>query len=106
MDNPICTESVRFKGQGAETVYMSRVDTLRDDIQDEVRRLRDGGQPESTRRSLNANAGSVRTTLNKEAVRSAGRDPDDPGAADEYWFEEWDVVVIDLRGDGGEHGER
>lgn len=83
---------------------MSRVDALRDDIQDEVRRLRDGGQPESTRRSLHANAGSIRTTLNKEAVRSAGHDPDDPGATEEHWFKEWDVVVIDLLADGGANG--
>lgn len=83
---------------------MSRVDALKDDIQDEVRRLRDGGQPESTQRSLNANAGSIRTTVNKEAVRSAGHDPDDPGAAEEHWFEDWDILVIDLRGEGGTHG--
>jgi hypothetical protein len=78
---------------------MSRVDRLSDEIRDEVRRLRDGGAPNSTTRSLTPNSGSVQTTVNKDAVAAAGHDPDDPGHADEHWFPEWDVIVIDLRRD-------
>jgi hypothetical protein len=102
MDNPIFKAGVKLKGRGDEKRDMSRVDALKDDIRDEVRRLRDGGLPESTTRALTPNSGSVQTTLDKEAVRSAGHDPTDPDTVEQHWFEDWDVVVIDLR--GGEHG--
>jgi hypothetical protein len=47
------------------------------------------------------NSGGVMTSVMKDAVRSAGHDPDDPGAARHYWYRDLDIVVIDLKGDDG-----
>lgn len=38
----------------------------------------------------------VRSAIQLDAVRDAGRDPADPGTADQWWFRDLDLVVIDL----------
>jgi len=82
---------------------MSRVEELSDDIRSEMKRIRDGGEPDSTVRSLTPNSGSVQTTVDKEAVRAAGHDPAAPGAVQQHWFRDMDIIVIDLR--EGAHGQ-
>lgn len=49
--------------------------------------------------SLTANGGSVRGTLNKEALRHAGRDPENPGRARWYYLRDKGLLVFDLGGD-------
>jgi hypothetical protein len=53
---------------------------------------------------LFGNGGGVKTSVIKDAVREAGHDPENPGAATHVWFRELDMVVIDLRGE--QSGER
>jgi hypothetical protein len=50
---------------------------------------------------LHDNGGSVRTAVQKDAVREAGHDPADPGEAVHIWFRELDIIVIDLQQDDG-----
>jgi len=63
-------------------------------------RARADGVPRQERYSLQSQRREVRTPVCLDAIRAAGRDPDEPGAADQYWFEDLDIVVIDLQSDG------
>jgi hypothetical protein len=58
--------------------------------------LRD--QPQHDRRSLSPRGDSLSTTLIAEAWQDAGIDPDDAGEADQWYFQEQGVVVIDFSG--------
>jgi hypothetical protein len=58
------------------------------------------GVPRKERYSLQSQRREVRSPVCLDAIRAAGRDPDEPGAADQYWFEDLDIIVIDLQDDG------
>jgi len=62
--------------------------------------VRADGQPRKEEYALYDNNGGVRTPVLKDAVRAAGRDPRSPGRAEQYWFEDQDMLVIDLQHDG------
>jgi len=66
-------------------------DRIRQKIQD----INDG--PRKRKRPLlNHSNGSFRTTLIKEACESAGHSLEDPGDAVQWWFQDRDLLVIDL----------
>jgi hypothetical protein len=46
---------------------------------------------------LHGNSGQVITSVQKDAVREAGRDPEDPGEATHWWYRDLDIIVIDLK---------
>jgi len=58
--------------------------------------IRADGYPRQEEYSLLPMNGTVRTAIIVDAVRDAGRDPDNPGRARQYWFESENMVVIDL----------
>lgn len=70
-----------------------------------ARRARADGYVFADRREypLHGNNGQVITSMLKDAVREAGHDPQDPGCAVHLWFEDLDMVVIDLRAEEGEN---
>ncbi|RLM53183.1 hypothetical protein DVK02_14940 [Halobellus sp. Atlit-31R] len=43
--------------------------------------------------------GTVRGTLDKESLRHAGVDTEDPGSVDWYYFTDEQLLVFDLGGD-------
>jgi hypothetical protein len=45
---------------------------------------------------LHGNSGQVLTSLQKDAIRQAGRDPENPGEATHWWFADLDMIVIDV----------
>lgn len=57
----------------------------------------DGDSPQRREMELFGNSGGVLTSVMKDAVREAGHDPEDPGAARHYWYRDLDIVVIDLK---------
>jgi len=64
-----------------------------------VEELQSTNSPQKRRTSLISGAGSFNVTLMKCAVDDAGRSPDQPGNVDQYWFEDEQMVVIDLSND-------
>jgi hypothetical protein len=48
-----------------------------------------------------ADRGSVTTTVDLEAVRHSGRDPDEPGTVDYFYLRREQLLVLDLGGQFG-----
>lgn len=69
------------------------------DAADLIRELRSDDQPEHQRTTLTFSAGSFTTTVMSQAVKKSGRDPDDPGKVSQYFYEDEQMVVIDLEND-------
>jgi len=67
------------------------------DAADLIRDLRGNNQPVQQTTTLTFSAGSFTTTVMKEACDEAGRTPDDPGEVPQYFFEEEEMLVIDLQ---------
>jgi len=63
---------------------------------DRVKRLRGLDVPRRRRVSLSDAGGSVRAVVDRDAVRAAGHDLDDPGETTQFVFEEHGLVVLDL----------
>jgi hypothetical protein len=55
--------------------------------------------PEKRRTKLSPSNQSFQITLMKRAVDAAGRELDDPGTVEQIWFEDEQLVVIDLSND-------
>jgi hypothetical protein len=49
--------------------------------------------------------GSVRATVDKEALRHAGRDPEDPGTASWFYLRNEGLLVLDLGGEYTDDGD-
>lgn len=71
---------------------MAREAVARDQIED----LRPDGQPIRTTSKLTRNNGSFHMRLMKRAVDESGREPENPGEIDQYYYEDEELVVIDL----------
>ena len=66
---------------------------------DLIRELRADDQPIQKTTTLTFSAGSFTTTVMKEACDQAGRSQDDPGEVPQYFFEDEQMLVIDLQND-------
>jgi len=65
----------------------------------DISRLHPEDLPEKRRTKLSASNQSYQLTLMKRAVVDAGRDIDDPGTVEQIWYEDEQLVVIDLSND-------
>ena len=68
---------------------------------DLVQALKPEGSPRTTRTSLTRNNQSVQTVLMKKAIEEAGRDFENPGRVQQYWFKEEGMLVLDLSREPG-----
>ena len=64
-------------------------------VRDAIQEMRES-QPRSKTMSLNRVRRSLTITLMKDAWRETEHSLEDPGHAEEWWFPEKDVLVIDL----------
>jgi len=67
------------------------------DAADLIQELRSDDQPIQQTTTLTFSAGSFTTTVMKRACDEAGRNPDDPGEVPQYFFEDEQMLVIDLQ---------
>jgi len=74
---------------------MGRTETASQLIQE----LRPDGAPVRRQSNLIRNNQSFQMTLMKRAVVESERSLEDPGQVDQYYFEDEDMVVIDLQTD-------
>lgn len=66
---------------------------------DRISELQGDGYPTRKTSKLTPNSGSFHLTVMRRAVVESGRNVDDPGEVDQYFFEEEGMVVIDLKDD-------
>jgi len=66
-----------------------------DRVRQAIKDINDGAQ-KRTRPLINHNNRSFRTTLIKDACLSAERALDEPGDVTQWWFQDRDLLVIDL----------
>lgn len=66
---------------------------------DLIRELRPDETPEMVSTKLSRSNESFQTTLMKSAVTKSGRSLDSPGEVDQFFFEDEQMLVIDLRQD-------
>lgn len=62
---------------------------------EELRAMIDG-LPDYQSYMLQHNNGSMKTTVMPEAWKGSGRTPEEPGSAKQYYFEEHELLVVDL----------
>jgi hypothetical protein len=70
-------------------------------VETAIQRMRDVPLARREEYSLQSPGGGeqVRSAIQIDAIRDAGRDPEDPGSADQWWFRDLDLVIIDLSTD-------
>jgi hypothetical protein len=61
-----------------------------------VQKIREEGIPKHRSYSLRAQDSGIMSTLMRDACEDAGINLDDPGKADQYYFVDAEMLVIDL----------